>query len=173
MAYTKTNWQNGVTQVNATNLNHIEQGIYDNSTGIGNLSDLETTEKTNLVGALNEVCTNFGGTLLWTNSSPTSSFAGQTLSDVDLSNYDMIEILYNDATDVEKIHSTGLLPKVRGVLVSNFNGAMWDRNYSINNNTIIFGNGHKYSTYSSSTTTDNNGAVIPIYIIGYKTGLFS
>ena len=29
MAYTKTNWENGVTPANATNMNHIEQGIYD------------------------------------------------------------------------------------------------------------------------------------------------
>jgi hypothetical protein len=30
MAYTKTNWQNGATPaINADNLNHMEQGIYD------------------------------------------------------------------------------------------------------------------------------------------------
>jgi hypothetical protein len=29
MAYTKTNWQDNVTPVSATNLNRIEQGIYD------------------------------------------------------------------------------------------------------------------------------------------------
>lgn len=31
VAYTKTNWINGVTPLNATNLNKIEQGIYDAS----------------------------------------------------------------------------------------------------------------------------------------------
>ena len=29
MAYTKTNWQNGVTPINDTNLNNIETGIDD------------------------------------------------------------------------------------------------------------------------------------------------
>ena len=29
MAYTKTNWVNGQTPINATNLNHIEEGIYN------------------------------------------------------------------------------------------------------------------------------------------------
>lgn len=29
MAYTKINWQNGVTPLNATNLNKMDQGIYD------------------------------------------------------------------------------------------------------------------------------------------------
>lgn len=31
MAYTKTTWQNNVTDIDANNLNKIEQGIYDNS----------------------------------------------------------------------------------------------------------------------------------------------
>lgn len=29
MAYSKTNWQNGITPINETNLNKVEQGIYD------------------------------------------------------------------------------------------------------------------------------------------------
>ena len=29
MAYTKTNWVNGTTPINATNLNHIEDGIFN------------------------------------------------------------------------------------------------------------------------------------------------
>ena len=31
MAYTKTNWQDNTTPINDTNLNHIEQGIYDST----------------------------------------------------------------------------------------------------------------------------------------------
>lgn len=42
------------TPVNATNMNHIEQGIYDNDSHIGNLSELETDVKTDLVSAINE-----------------------------------------------------------------------------------------------------------------------
>lgn len=58
MAYTKTNWENGVTPANATNMNHIEQGIYDNSLKtdtIGDLTNLETDTKTNIVSAINEL----------------------------------------------------------------------------------------------------------------------
>ena len=63
MAYTKTNWVNGkLPAINAGNLNKIEQGIYEahekantNETNIGNLNDLQTTDKTNLVGAINSV----------------------------------------------------------------------------------------------------------------------
>ena len=35
MAYTKTTWVNEVTPLNASNMNKIEQGIYDNSINLG------------------------------------------------------------------------------------------------------------------------------------------
>lgn len=61
MAYNKTNWENSPstnTPINSNNLNKIEEGIYSNSLKtdqIGSLSNLETINKTNLVGAINEV----------------------------------------------------------------------------------------------------------------------
>lgn len=64
MAYTKTNWTS-TTPINTTNLNKIEDGIIANdtaiktiNTNIGTLSNLKTTEKSNLVGAINEVYQN-------------------------------------------------------------------------------------------------------------------
>lgn len=56
MGYTKTTWVDGSTPaINATNLNKIEQGIYDNDQHIGELSNLETTTQANVVGAINEL----------------------------------------------------------------------------------------------------------------------
>lgn len=60
MSYIKTNWQNKPNQstpINATNLNHIEDGIYDVSTSIGDLNNLNTTEKSDIIGAINEINT--------------------------------------------------------------------------------------------------------------------
>lgn len=43
MAYTKTNWVNdGVPAINASNLNKIEQGIYENSQNISELNNKAT-----------------------------------------------------------------------------------------------------------------------------------
>lgn len=62
MAYTKTEWVNGQSpNINADNLNKIEQGIFDNDSHIGNVNNLTTIEKTNLVGAINEVASSSGG----------------------------------------------------------------------------------------------------------------
>lgn len=58
MAYTKTEWENAPstrTPVNRGNMNHIENGIYDNSINIGELTNLNTTTKSSLVAAINEV----------------------------------------------------------------------------------------------------------------------
>lgn len=45
MAYTKTNWVNGETPINATNLNKIENGIENNDTSLENKLD-KTSVKT-------------------------------------------------------------------------------------------------------------------------------
>jgi hypothetical protein len=61
MAYNKTNWENSPstsTPINASNLNKIEEGIYNNSLKAdqeGDLTTLTTTEKSTLVGAINEL----------------------------------------------------------------------------------------------------------------------
>ena len=60
MAYIKTIWENlpsENTPINASNLNKMENGIYNNSIKadqVGDLTQLQTTEKSNLVGAINE-----------------------------------------------------------------------------------------------------------------------
>lgn len=56
MAYNKTVWVNdSVPAINETNLNKIEQGIYEAHNNIGDLSNLDTTNKNNLVGAINSI----------------------------------------------------------------------------------------------------------------------
>lgn len=46
MSYTKTTWTNNSgSKINATNLNKIEQGIYDNDAKITDLSTYSTTEQ--------------------------------------------------------------------------------------------------------------------------------
>ena len=56
MSYTKTQWNNDTAPaINETNLNKIEQGIYDNDSHIGDLTTLTTTADTDLVSAINEV----------------------------------------------------------------------------------------------------------------------
>lgn len=129
----------------------------------------------------------FGGTLLWTNSSPTASFSNQTVA-LDLSNYDEIEIIYY--TDVEAASwkyqkTTGRIKIKQGdyillggyLMITTADQApqFFGRTAQINSTGsgtqgIIFGSGKNYSSSSFST---RNASGVPIYIIGYKTGLFN
>ena len=65
MAYTKTTWiNNSSPAISAANLNNIENGIAANdsaitniNTNIGDITSLETSDKTNIVTAINEINT--------------------------------------------------------------------------------------------------------------------
>lgn len=62
MAYTPKIWKDlpdETTPIKATDLNHIETGIYNNSVDIGAKSELTTIDKTNLVKAINEIESSF------------------------------------------------------------------------------------------------------------------
>ena len=72
MAYTKLNWLNkgetGAIPINKDNLNHMDNGISNNDSAIGNLANLNTSVKDNLVNAINstivESGTNENGTYI-------------------------------------------------------------------------------------------------------------
>ena len=72
MAYTKLNWLNkgetGAIPINKDNLNHMDNGISNNDSAIGNLANLSTPVKDNLVNAINstvvESGTNNNGTYI-------------------------------------------------------------------------------------------------------------
>lgn len=61
MAYIKKEWRDlpdQTTPINAESLNNIETGIYNNDINIGNLNNLNTVAKDNLVNAINEIIPN-------------------------------------------------------------------------------------------------------------------
>ena len=60
MAYIKTDWADGDV-ITEQGLDHLEGGVYNNSVAIGDLTDLDTTNKTNLVNAINEIVAEIDG----------------------------------------------------------------------------------------------------------------
>ena len=93
MAYIKTEWENlpsTKTPINASNLNKIENGIYTNSVNIGELTDLTTTNKNSVVGAINQVNTNLNKIkIVMLNDTDITTKAVHTLKD-NVNNYDFI-----------------------------------------------------------------------------------
>lgn len=60
MAYIKTDWADGDV-ITEAGLDHLENGVYNNSVAIGDLTSLGTTAKNNLVDAINEIVAEIDG----------------------------------------------------------------------------------------------------------------
>jgi hypothetical protein len=98
MAYIKTTWENEPsesTPINAENLNKMEDGIYNNSQNIGDITALNTTDKSSVVNAINENTENISGfgKLLWEGSFTSGSITIDGLSD-----YTTIIVIVGGAT---------------------------------------------------------------------------
>ena len=119
-------------------------------------------------------------TTLWENSTPTSSFAGQTVTLSDnMDNYDFLKFCFNRSTTnttdkCEIIYSVDEFKKFTAA-ANHFNGAtafyptdgtarLYARAYKyISNTQVAFEN-----MYQMSGTVSDNGAGIPTKIIGMK-----
>lgn len=115
-------------------------------------------------------------TKLWENSSPSASFAGQTitLSD-DVENYDFIGVICA-ASSTNADGRRRFMPIVM-IPTSSLMGASITfsvyRNYrrnitAMSGKTATFDNCVYYATYGTDTGTSHNTAIIPRIVIGFK-----
>lgn len=174
MAYTKTTWQdlpNTTTPINATNLNKIENGIeaIDNdvsaiNNNIGDLTDLETSDTSSLVDAINTRVLK----KIWENPNPTNNFNPQTLS-FDASQYDYFVVVYKNTATSTINNSKFMIKNTRFSLDGINAGQLYARNTDTNgisNTGVTFGAGLYIGTYG--TETQNNEFSIPVIIYGGK-----
>lgn len=173
MAYTKTTWQDlpsTATPVNATNLNKIEQGIYNNSediatvnTNIGDLTDLETSDKTSVVNAINSTVPK----VLWENPNPATNFATQTVTlSEPIENFRYYTLICYQATD-NRYSISNTAKSGDGIRMSTVGASLM--NYrditSISGTSCTFSQTTAYSSYAGTGTTANQ-RLIPFQIIG-------
>lgn len=131
----------------------------------------ETTAREEAVTNLQELIATSGlkTDLLWTNASPTSEFASQTIN-LDLSNYKFIIILGRAFTNREAIELMGLF-HINGekYKVTNMFSVNITRDVIINGNGITFSNGGYFDIYNSDNSwVSVNTSSIPVYIYGIK-----
>ena len=126
------------------------------------------TIKSYVDGEISIMNTNLGGKILWTNSNPTSEFASQNIT-LNSSDYDMLLVLFKRARDGDDLVSEITIKGygMRVVTVAGDGGTRRRVLSYVNTNTYNVGNG------LDSNGTSINGALVPLYVIGYKTGLFS
>ena len=118
--------------------------------------------------------TDLSGTLLWTNSSPTSSFATQTVS-VDLTGYSRIVVSFcanqNGIGTTTVIYEQLYIADVKGTArkIGGYgtNVQTWVREFSVVSTGLNFGNCTAWVTDGTSQTTVNT-SLIPYQIRAFK-----
>lgn len=153
----------GETPLSAANLNLMQNTL------LGNVKDnLDDDTKIPSVKAVK-------GKIIWTNSSPTSDFAGQTITlDESLNNYDCYEIIFKQSMTGNRFYNTGQIPTGHGTILFYMSELyFWSRPISdtVSGTTITFQDCKVTSVVEHTHVTDNSRA-LPIYVIGYNTGLF-
>ena len=119
------------------------------------------------VGAMSE------WVLLWTNASPTSEFAAQTVS-LDLAEYDAVLITFYGNTSSEHTAISSLMTVGDHVncYINTGLGSMaltlYTRSFDITTSGIDFGDCSQKAYNSTSASTTNNNDVIPYKIYGIK-----
>lgn len=104
---------------------------------------------------------NITGTILWTNPNPNQSMDATNIS-LSSSDYDVLEIFYKHFYSDNYILSQRTIKGAGTILLTNVAGSLARRQITQPDATTL-----------SITAGDNTAAMVPVYVIGYKTGLFS
>lgn len=132
-----------------------------------NLNEMQNIINNNITEKIKNV-----GKIIWTNPDPSINFSAQTiLLDESLDDYDMYEILVLQTTTNSRIMSTGRIPVGHGTIISyNTSSYLYRPTEAIvSSNTVYF---EDAKGVAGTTVTVQNEAIIPMYIIGYNTGIF-
>ena len=136
-----------VNKCNATDLNEIKQVVNENDDNVGDLTQLNTTNKDNLVGAINEVNTN---DIRKSTYSTTEQVVGKWLDN---------KPIYRKVINATKISGSTLL-----IPITNFNidTIFFDRTHSyiVTTSTIVYPFPYNYGntpdTYTACERDGNN-----------------
>ena len=153
MALTKITW------ADKTTLNPQSSIARENKCTDEDLNEIKSVVN----GAVDQI-ENITGTILWTNPNPTRSFTTQDIT-LNSDDYDVLEIIYMTFNTNNQASSVKILKGYSTrVTTSLSSGNVYTREYTYNSDT-------SYTIGSTSGGNDSN--LYPLYIIGYKTGLFS
>lgn len=152
-------------------------------TGASNVVDSmdgTQTDKSLSVNAVkNYVRETSTGFLLWTNPSPNSTMSANTEINLSSSDYDMLEVIFKRTNTQTSWYSTGKVPKGIDIPLdctsTSSDTYAWVRSRSLQyqNDTKFKSIAPAIQFVNNNAHTVENGACIPVYIIGYKTGLFN
>lgn len=104
--------------------------------------------------------------LLWTNASPSSAFAAQTIA-LDLSGYDFVMVVFQHWTSSDVNNSAFCRIGAYGRLESHDYSLAY-RDYHPETTGVYFNTGILVASYGNSSIQQNTSAIIPLQIYGIK-----
>lgn len=140
-----------VNKITAADMNEIKTVVNDNA----------------------DLLSNITGTILWTNPSPTTDFSAQTIT-LSSDDYDVLEFFWRSDVPGNRVYSTKTLKSysVQNDIYSTVVPTRaWRRRADyVSDTSYSVGNCSRMEY--NQTSYNDNGYCVPIYVIGYKTGLF-
>lgn len=113
------------------------------------------------------------GKILWANPNPTSEMPGGYIADLSSGDYDEYEVIYRAGILNNYLKTVKSLKGYGTILTHSYSSSLTNlsRTWEFVNDTQMYSGDPKI--VNSSGVTINNTQLIPLYIIGYKTGLFN
>ena len=160
--------ENKVTSGDMNEIKSVVNGLIVNSYSTGN----ENTYSSNY---LNNNQTN--AKILWTNPNPTNAFNSQDVT-LSSSDYDVLEIFYFDFTGTLNIYSAKTIKGRPCNLMALF---QYQNHGYAGSRLVTYVSDTSYHFHTPMTMIESDAFgrhdapqwCVPLYIIGYKTGLFS
>ena len=137
-----------------------------NTTSVANINKVSANDLNEIKGVVNNnsvILQNTLGKSLWENPNPTASFSAQTITlSESLANYSCYEIIFRQNTTSSRYFSTGKIPVGYGTILNAYGTNYRATGTTVSGNTISFENAN----------ASDNGYVIPVYVVGYKSGVY-
>ena len=137
-----------------------------NTTSVANINKVSASDLNEIKGVVNNnsvILQNTLGEKLWENQNPSASFPSQTITlTKSLANYSCYEIIFKQSNANERYFSTGKIPVGHGTILNAYGTNYRPTGTTVSGNTIYFENAN----------ASDNGYVIPVYVIGYKSGVY-
>lgn len=144
------------------------------------VQDTDMNEIKSVVNNNANELTNIMGKILWTNPNPTSDFSAQTIT-LSSNDYDVLEFVFELGTTGTSSTMTKILKGTNGNVdqIVNLNSGA-SQSTGVRHRTFKYSSDTSYifedclvrEGGTASVPSVANNYLIPIYVIGYKTGLF-
>lgn len=173
-----------ITYANKSALNPQPSIADENKVTDANMNEIKSVVN-NAIDQVDANTTNIGnitGTLLWTNPNPTSNFTSGNIT-LSSSNYDILEFVFRYSANSDARYFFVKTIKGHGAEVScliNYNEGTsqptefpWRKVDYTDDVTYTVSQCFTRVTNEVAVPSTANNRLIPLYVIGYKTGLFN